>query len=156
MQYNIILTGIGATAIMDVWTLARRQLLGTALPDYGLVGRWIAHFARGQFRHTSIKTAAVVRGERAIGWSAHYLIGIGFAALLLPAGGARWFHHPDLATAVAVGTGTVLAPFLIIQPAMGAGFAASRTPHPGAARVQSLVTHFVFGIGLYLAGSWTG
>jgi hypothetical protein len=156
MEYNIILTGIGATAIMDVWTVARRQLLGTALPDYRLVGRWIAHFSQGQFRHPSIKAAPVMRGERAIGWSAHYLIGMAFAALLLPAGGAHWFEHPDLSTAVAVGAGTVLAPFLIMQPAMGAGIAASRTPHPGAARMQSLVTHAVFGVGLYLAASLTG
>jgi len=35
---------------------------------------------------------------------------------------------------------------------MGAGIAASRTPRPGAARLQSLVTHAVFGLGLYAAG----
>ena len=44
------------------------------------------------------------------------------------------------------------APFLIMQPGMGAGIAASRTPRPAAARMQSLVTHGVFGLGLYVAG----
>lgn len=39
-----------------------------------------------------------------------------------------------------------------MQPGMGAGIAASRTPNPRAARLQSLVTHAVFGLGLYLAG----
>jgi hypothetical protein len=39
-----------------------------------------------------------------------------------------------------------------MQPAMGAGLAASRTPQPEAARVQSLVTHAVFGVGLYTSG----
>jgi hypothetical protein len=34
---------------------------------------------------------------------------------------------------------------------MGAGVAARRTPRPGAARLQSLVTHAVFGLGLYTA-----
>jgi hypothetical protein len=34
---------------------------------------------------------------------------------------------------------------------MGAGVAASRTPRPGVARVQSVITHGIFGIGLYLA-----
>ena len=52
-----------------------------------------------------------------------------------------------------VGVVTVLAPFLIMQPGMGAGIAASRTPRPGAARLQSLITHAVFGFGLYLAAS---
>ncbi|MEZ0237260.1 MAG: DUF2938 family protein [Methylophilaceae bacterium] len=35
---------------------------------------------------------------------------------------------------------------------MGAGIAASRTPRPNAARIQSLITHGVFGLGLYIAG----
>jgi hypothetical protein len=35
---------------------------------------------------------------------------------------------------------------------MGAGVAASRTPHPAAARFQSFVTHAIFGLGLYAAG----
>ncbi|MDO9126054.1 MAG: DUF2938 family protein, partial [Parvibaculum sp.] len=34
---------------------------------------------------------------------------------------------------------------------MGAGIAASKTPKPNAARLRSLVSHTVFGIGLYVA-----
>ena len=47
------------------------------------------------------------------------------------------------------GIGSVAAPFFVMQPAMGAGIAASRTPRPAAARLHSLVTHTVFGLGLY-------
>jgi hypothetical protein len=39
-----------------------------------------------------------------------------------------------------------------MQPGMGAGIAASRAPRPNAARLQSLVTHTIFGLGLYVAG----
>jgi hypothetical protein len=39
-----------------------------------------------------------------------------------------------------------------MQPAMGAGIAASRTPRPGEARLHSFLTHAVFSIALYLAG----
>jgi hypothetical protein len=46
----------------------------------------------------------------------------------------------------------VAAPFFLMQPGMGAGIAASRTRRPAAARFQSLVTHGVFGLGLYAAG----
>jgi hypothetical protein len=46
---------------------------------------------------------------------------------------------------------TVLFPFLIMQPSLGLGVAASRTPNPMQARLKSLVTHTVFGIGLYLS-----
>jgi hypothetical protein len=65
--------------------------------------------------------------------------------------GASWLQQPTLAPALVVGIGTVAAPFLLMQPGMGAGIAANRTPRPGAARLQSLITHAVFGLGLYAA-----
>jgi hypothetical protein len=144
--------GAGATALMDLWAIVRRRMLGSALPDYGLVGRWLAHMPRGRFRHASIKAAAPVRGERAIGWIAHYLVGVAFAALLLALVGPAWFERPTLAPALLVGIATVAAPFLVMQPGMGAGIAASRTMRPAAARLQSLVTHGVYGLGLYASG----
>ena len=146
------ITGAGATAAIDLWAIARRRFLGTPLPNYGLVGRWIAYMPRGRFRHDSIAASPPLRGERAIGWTAHYLIGITFAALLLAIWGLEWLRHPTLAPALAVGIATVTAPFLLMQPGMGAGIAASRTPRPTAARIQSLVTHAVFGLGLYASG----
>jgi hypothetical protein len=147
-----VLVGVGATACMDLWSVARRRLMGSPLPNYGLVGRWLAHLSRGRFRHDSIAAAAPVRGESAIGWMAHYLIGIIFAALLFATAGPAWLRQPTLGPSLAVGIGTVVAPFLILQLGMGAGIAARRTPRPNAARLQSLVTHAVFGVGLYAAG----
>jgi hypothetical protein len=151
MATDIVLTGIGATALTDLWSLLRRWLMGVALPDYGLVGRWIAYLPQGQFRHVSIKAALPAGGERGIGWTSHYLIGVAFAALLPLVGGASWYERPTPGPAVLLGILTVLAPFLIMQPGMGAGFAASLTPRPAAARLQSLITHAIFGFGLYLA-----
>lgn len=150
-QINVILTGIGATALMDLWTIVRNKALGTAMPNYALVGRWIAHMPWGRIRHASIAKSAPRRGERVIGWAAHYFIGIAFAGLLAAIAGQAWFRNPTLLPALAVGIATVAAPFLVMQPAMGAGIAASRTPDPRAARLQSLVTHAVFGLGLYAA-----
>lgn len=144
--------GTGATLAMDLWTVARRRLFGTPLANYGLVGRWFAHMALGRFRHERIAAAPPVLGEQVIGWTAHYLIGIALAGLLLAICGLAWARQPTLGPALAFGIATVAAPFLLMQPGMGAGIAASRTPRPNAARVQSLVTHAVFGIGLYAAG----
>jgi hypothetical protein len=148
-----VLTGAGATAVMDIWTIARQRLLGIPPADYGLVGRWLAWLARGRFRHDRIAASPPVRGERVIGWIAHYLIGIGIAAVLLAVWGLDWIRYPTLGPALIVGIGSVAAPFLVMQPGMGAGIAASRTPRPNAARLQSLVTHAIFGLGLY-AGGW--
>lgn len=145
------LIGAGATAGMDAWVIARRRWFGIPANDYGLVGRWLGHMAHGQFRHERIVAARPIPHERVIGWTAHYATGIAFAAVLLAVTGLDWTRHPTLAPALLVGIATVAAPFALMQPGMGAGFAASRTPRPGAARLQSLVTHAVFGLGLYAA-----
>src|SRR3954467_5524489 len=154
MNYLIgtLITGVGATAVMDIWGIARKPLLGIPPPDYGLVGRWLAYMTHGCFRHASIKALPPMQAERLIGWTAHYLIGIAFAAVLLGIWGLAWIRDPTLGPALIVGIGTVAAPFLVMQPGMGAGIAASRTPRPGAARLQSVITHAIFGLGLYAAG----
>lgn len=149
---NSLLIGVGATLLIDLWAIARKHLLGIAAPNYDLVGRWLAYMRHGRFRHDSIAAASPAQCERLIGWTFHYLIGIAFAAILLGIWGLTWIQHPTLWPALVVGIGTVAAPFLIMQPGMGAGIAASRTPHPASARFHSLVTHAIFGLGLYAVG----
>lgn len=154
MNYLIatLFIGVGATAVMDLWGFIRKPLLGIAPPNYALVGRWIGHMAHGRFRHDSIAVSAPVRGEHLLGWAVHYLTGIAFAAVLIGIWGLEWARQPTLGPALVVGIGTVAAPFLLMQPGMGAGIAASRTPRSGSARLQSVITHAVFGLGLYAAG----
>lgn len=147
----MLLAGIGATALTDAWALARRRLLGVPLPRWGHVGRWLAHMRFGRFRHAAIDRAMPVAHEAAIGWAAHYLIGMAFALLLRVVAGPGWFAAPTPGPALAVGLATVLAPFLLMQPGMGAGLAARLAPRPAVARLQSLATHAVFGLGLYFA-----
>lgn len=146
------LVGAGATAVMDLCGLALKRLAGIPPPDYAMVGRWLGHMARGRFRHAAIAKAPAVTGERPLGWTAHYAIGIAFAALLLALWGLDWLRHPTPGPALIVGLATVAAPFLLMQPAMGAGLAARRLPRPGAARLRSLLNHGLFGLGLYAAG----
>jgi hypothetical protein len=146
-----VLIGIGATIVMDLWAMVRKRVFGVASLDYRMLGRWIGNLPRGQFAHENIGRASPVRGELILGWCAHYAIGITFALLLLELWGLDWARHPTLLPALNVGIGTVIAPFLILQPAMGAGIAASKTPNPNTARLRSVLTHTVFGIGLYLS-----
>ncbi|HEY6642135.1 DUF2938 domain-containing protein [Povalibacter sp.] len=146
-----LIIGAGATTFTDLVAVARTRLFGVPSPDYGLVGRWLANVARGQVRQDPIATTPRIRGELLIGWSAHYLIGVAFAGLLLAIFGLRWSCHPTIGAALLVGIGSVVAPFMLMQPGMGGGIAASRTPRPTQARLRSLVTHAIFGVGLYVA-----
>ena len=143
------LIGAGGAALMDAWALVARRAFNVQGLDYAMLGRWIGHFPRGRFFHDRITTAHPVRGERPLGWAAHYSIGIAFAYLLLALFGADWATAPTIGPAMAIGLGTILAPWFVMQPAMGAGVAASRTPSPAAARLRNLATHTVYGLGLY-------
>jgi hypothetical protein len=151
MAISIFFIGVFATALTDAWTLMRQHVIGVPMPNYGHVGRWIVHMRHGRFRHDSIARAAPVQGERVIGWVVHYVIGISFAALVPMACGAAWFRDPTPTPAVAVGLLTVIAPFLLMQPGMGAGIAARLSPRPMRVRLNSIVMHLVFGIALYAA-----
>lgn len=147
-----VLIGVGGTAVMDVWGALQKRL-GTPGLDYALLGRWLAYLPRGRFFHQPIATTPPVRGERVIGWTSHYLIGIAFAAVLIGVWGISWIERPTIAPALIIGISGVVAPFFVMQPAMGAGIAASRTTRPWIARGRSLATHTVFGFGLYMAGT---
>jgi Protein of unknown function (DUF2938) len=144
-----LLIGIGATAVLDLWSILLKRLFGIPPADWSMVGRWFGHFPRGQFVHDSIRAASPVRGETLIGWIAHYAIGILYAVLLLAIWGLDWARQPTLLPALILALLTLVAPFFIMQPGMGAGIAASRMPNPAQARLRSLLNHGVFGVGLY-------
>lgn len=144
------LVGGIATTFMDVVAVLRKRLLGTPSLDYGMVGRWLGHFPRGQFRHNAIGRSDPIPGERALGWTAHYLIGATFAILLVSIAGSGWLEAPTPVPALFFGLASVGAPFLIMQPAMGAGLAACKTPNPWAARARSVTAHLTFGVGMWV------
>jgi hypothetical protein len=147
------LMGVAGAALMDVWSLVLRRGFGIPTLDYALLGRWIGHLARGRFRHERIATSAPIPGERPLGWLAHYAIGIAFALPVLAIWGADWARHPTIWPPLLVGLATIVAPWLVMQPGMGAGIAGSRTPNPRATRLRNLATHTVYGVGLYLAAA---
>lgn len=153
MVVEIIVLGIGATLLMDLWALLRRRWFAIAALDYGWVGRWLGHMRHGQFRHAAIAKAPPLRGERLLGWGFHYLTGLLFAAAFLAWGGQAWLQRPALLPALAFGVLTMAAPLLLMQPAFGMGIAARLAPKPWLVRQRALLTHLVFGLGLYLSGA---
>jgi len=125
-----VIIGVGAAVLMDVWALFSRRVLNIQGLDYALLGRWIGHFPRRRFFHERIASADPVHGERPLGWVAHYSIAIAFAFLLLAIWGLGWARSPTIWPALLIGLGTIVAPWFVLQPGMGAGIAASRTPNP--------------------------
>jgi Protein of unknown function (DUF2938) len=145
-----LVIGVGATAIIDLWGLLLKQF-GIPSLNFAFLGRWIGHHFGRRWKHESIAKASPIRGEMWIGWLAHYSIGVTFAALLLGVNGSGWARNPTLLPALVIGIITLAAPLFILQPALGAGIASSKTSKPVFNSIKSLITHIVFGIGLYLA-----
>lgn len=147
---RVLLIGIGATMLFDVWQVLLKVLKVPTL-NFAYLGRWVGHCFRGRWTHAAIAKAAPIRGELLLGWVAHYAIGVVFAALLLGTYGLVWAHNPSLLPALVFGVLTVAAPFFLMQPAMGAGIASSRTPTPVLNCFKSVLNHAVFGMSLYVA-----
>ena len=147
---QVVLLGAGATLVMDMWMVLMKAL-GVPTLNFAFVGRWVGHACQGRFTHSSIGQALPVRGEVSLGWIAHYVTGVVFALVLVWVEGVAWLQAPTFVPALVLGVVTVAVPLLVIQPAMGAGFASSKTPTPGKNCLRSLINHGVFGMGLYLA-----
>lgn len=147
---KIVLIGIGATAVMDAWLMLLKRI-GVPTLNFAMIGRWAGHLARGRLAHAAIAKSPPVPGELALGWLIHYAVGIAFAGLLVAVQGVQWTRDPTLLPALAVGIATVAAPLFVMQPAMGAGIASSRTPTPLKNCLRSVANHTVFGLGLYVA-----
>ena len=74
-------------------------------------------------------------------------------AAAVPATRLRWLEQPTLLPALVFGALTVVAPWFVMQPAMGAGVLALKTPTPLKNGLRNLANHTVFGVGLYVAAA---
>jgi hypothetical protein len=150
---QILLLGFGATLFMDLWSWIQRNILKIPTLNYALVARWVLYMPQGKFKHSPIMKSNPMRGERILGWFLHYFIGVVFAAGLIVLVGRTWFSEPSISLGLLTGIITLVFPFFIIQPCLGLGVAASKTPTPWKARTLSLLTHSSYGLGLYITAS---
>ena len=147
---SAVAIGIGASLAMDLWNLLLKLGFGIPSLNYCLLGRWLRHMPSGTFRHASISRAREMPFECLVGWIAHYTIGAGLAVgFVFVVVSREWLLQPALLPAALWGVGTVVFPLFVMQPALGLGVAGAKTPDPTKARIKSLASHTVFGVGLY-------
>lgn len=146
---HILSLGIGATLIMDIWLFILKKLNIPTL-NFAFLGRWVGWIFQGKIIHASIARSPEIQHEYVLGWIAHYSVGILFALGFIFIMGEDWLLQPQFYSALLFGVISVLIPFFIMQPAMGSGFAASKTPQPLINRIKSLINHSIFGCGLFL------
>lgn len=142
--------GLCGTAAMDLWALVLRRLFGQPLANWARVGRWVAHLRQRVF-HEDFDHVPPVEGELALGWAFHYAVGMAYGVIFALIVGRDWLAAPSFAPAWIFGIVTIAGGWCLLQPATGAGWAASRTPDPARARVLGLLAHTVFALGLWFA-----
>ena len=150
-MFRAVAVGIGATLVMDIWNLLLKRAFSIPSLNYCLLGRWIGHMPLGTFRHANITAATQRPFECTVGWLSHYTIGVVFAVAFVAFMSDDWLARPTVVPALVYGVATVVIPFFVMQPSLGLGVAAGKTPNSTQARLKSLMTHTVFGIGLYVS-----
>ena len=68
--------------------------------------------------------------------------------MLIVFAGPGWVSNPTFLPAWILGLVTVAAGWFILQPGMGAGWAASLRPNPMQIRALNLISHTVFAVGM--------
>lgn len=144
-----VLIGIGATIAMDIWAVILWKVFREPAPNWAPVGRWVWHLKDGKVFHDSIGKAQPYANEQALGWIFHYAVGIAYGVILALFMGPAWIAAPTFLPAFIWGIVTIAAGWFLLQPGLGIGWAASKTPNPTKTRAMGLVAHTVFALGLW-------
>ena len=88
-----------------------------------------------------------------MGWLFHYINGIGYAYLYVISIAFIVSNVPSLTSAIIYGLVTLIALWLVLQPALGLGLFAKLADKPNTIRALNLFVHLIFGLALYF--SWT-
>ena len=145
---NIILAGLGACIIMDLWQRALQRMTGIPPSNWAMVGRWLIGLTTG---HGLIQAGLAARPshprELSAGWVFHYTVAIGYAALYAAMMKAGWLG-PGFVDGLLFGVASVVVPWFFFMPATGNGMLARLTPDPRLACMLALKTHAIFGVAL--------
>ena len=102
---------------------------------------------QGKIHHEDILLSPPVPGEQRLGLVAHYAIGIGLALVFVTLLNATGIV-PSLWVGLGYGTVSVILPWFLYFPAIGAG-RMGRAVSPGMEMARaSFLTHALYGLGL--------
>lgn len=135
---------------MDLWAMILSRGFNQPAPNWAMPGRWLAHVVRGRVFHDSIADAAPVSRELTLGWAFHYGVGILYGVIWVALAGQSWLSEPSFLPVWLFALVTISAGWFLLQPGMGLGWAASKTPKPWKVRIMGLVAHSWFGLGMWV------
>lgn len=149
MIWTGLVMGVLGTVAMDLWAMLLARL-GQPMPNYAMIGRWLGHVFRGKVFHDDIGAAEPVGGELGLGWGLHYAVGVIYGIIFVLLAGDAWLAAPTFLPLWIFAILTIAAGWFLLQPGMGLGWAASKTPAPWKVRAMGLVAHSVFAVGMWV------
>ena len=145
---DIILAGIGACIVFDLWQRGLQRLTGIPPSNWAMVGRWLIGLVTG---HGMIQAGLAPRPayprELPAGWALHYAVAIGYAAVYAAMMQAGWITAGAL-DGLLFGVVSVVVPWFFFMPATGTGLMARLSPNPRLACGLALKMHAIFGVAL--------
>lgn len=149
---TIILAGVAACIILDLWQICLQRLVGIPATNWGVIGRWLViALTTGRFINETLDDTPAINHEAAAGWSLHYAVSIGYGVIyaalmyMTPYLDAIWLDG------VYFGAASVVVPWFIFLPCIGKGVLARKTPKPLLVCGVALIGHIIFGVAMALS-----
>jgi hypothetical protein len=150
LVFQIIIVGIVACAIFDLWQRVFQKVTAVPPSNWSMVGRWsLGLITMGQLIARDLESQAERKNELAVGWLVHYGVSIGYAAvyaLLMRA----TILHAGFIDGLIFGMMSVVVPWFFFLPCLGKGILARLTPNPPLVCVLALMMHSLFGVSIGL------
>jgi hypothetical protein len=144
------ISGLIATFLFDLFSKSLSYAYGINKPKWHLLGRYFIGYKQKKFFRKFLEEDDEEDNELLWGYAIHYIIGIIYG-LFYVCLNLLFFDSPSLIIAYLVGFITVLGAWCYLMPfAYNLGFFASKSDQQLNILVQNLISHFIFGTGLFI------
>ena len=153
----IILAGIGACIILDLWQICLYRLANIPATNWGVIGRWlIIALTTGNLINDRLDDTPMIKHELVAGWTLHYAVSIGYAVIFAMLMYGTPYLDATWLDGVYFGAASVIVPWFMFLPCLGKGILARKTPKPFMVSGLALIGHIIFGVAMALGFALLG
>ena len=151
---QILIVGIGACVVFDVWQRIFHWLTAIPPSNWAIVGRWtIGLLTGGQLIVKNLERQPIRRNELGFGWFVHYCIAVVYAVIFMLLMRAN-ILAAEFADGLLFGVVSVVVPWLFFLPCLGKGIMGRLTSNPPLVCALALMMHSIFGATIGLGFSF--
>ena len=144
------ISGLIATILFDLFSKSLNYAYGITEPKWHLLGRYFIGYKEKKYFRKFLEDDDEENNELLWGYTIHYTIGIIYGLIYVWLN-ILFFDFPSLLIAYLFGFITVLGAWCYLMPfAYNLGFFASKSNQQFNILVQNLISHFIFGTGLFI------